>query len=129
MEKISKATGGEFRYVPTGSLRPMDSKRFLASLKQIERVGSWKKTDGDRHRERDLTREFQTRLSIARDLISDGELLYAEYIMRPLYHAPPSSISNPTLLHEVLNVLNSEAGDAVLEDFEQRPEMRPILAQ
>ena len=119
MEAISDATGGEFKYVNTETLVPVDSQRFLTSLQQIEQ----------KHRhERDPAREYQTRLSLARELLSDGELLFAEYIVRPLRHAPPSSILNPTLLNNVLSILRSEVGDARLEDFEQPPELRQILA-
>lgn len=118
MEAISRATGGQFRYVKTPSLQPIDSARFLTCLKQIDQ----------KHRhETNPTREHQTRLTLARELISDGELLYAEYIMRPLYHASPANILNPSLLKELLAVLKSEVGETRLEDFEQPPELRQIL--
>ncbi len=120
MEAISQATGGEFKYVKTQTLQPVDSERFLTALRDIKR----------KHRyENDPTREYQTRLSLARELISDGELLFAEYIVRPLRHAPPSKILNPTLLQDVLSILSSEIGDARLEDFEQPPELGQILAE
>ncbi len=108
MAEIAAATGGEFRYVKTPKLEPIDLERFLTLLQEVER-----KHRGDK----DPIYEYQRRLSLARELISDGELLYAEYLIRPLYQATRSQILNPKLLDEVLDILNTELGETRLEDF------------
>jgi hypothetical protein len=83
-----------------------------------------------KHRhESNPARAYQSRLSLAWELIADGELLYAEYIMRPLRHAPPEYILNAALLTEVQNVLDNEIGKARLEDFQQPPELSQILTE
>jgi hypothetical protein len=120
MESIARATGGQFRYIRTRSLQPVDSERFLTALRQLEQ----------KHRhESNPARSYQSRLSLAWELIADGELLYAEYIMRPLRYAAPEHILNATLMAEVQTVLNNEIGEVRLEDFEQPPELRQILAE
>lgn len=108
MEQIATSTGGSSRYIHTDSLRPIDSQKFSNLCKEIaEKRGDAK----------DRRREYQARLSAARELICDGELLFAEYIVRPLADAEPSQILNPTLLDDVLQILHTELGDARLEDF------------
>ena len=108
MAKIAAATGGEFRYVKTPKLEPVDPERFLSLLQELER----------KHRDdKNSVWEYQRRLSLARELISDGELLYAEYLIRPLHQATQSEILNPTLLDELSDILKSELGEARLEDF------------
>ena len=108
MARIATATGGEFRYVKTPKLEPIDSEGFLTLLQELER----------KHRaDKDPAREYQRRLSLARELISNGELLYAEYLIRPLHRASRSEILNPKLLDELSEILNSELGEARLEDF------------
>ena len=68
-------------------------------------------------------REYQTRLSYAREFTIDGELAYAEYLIRPLRHADRSNIANTLLLDELLSILDSELGETRLEDFESPPEL------
>jgi hypothetical protein len=115
MVEIAAATGGEFRYVKTPNLEPSDTDRFLALLQELKR----------KHRDdENPIREYQRRLSLARELISDGELLYAEYLIRPLKQATPSDILNPKLLDEIVEILNSELGEARLEDFVSPPILR-----
>jgi hypothetical protein len=71
--------------------------------------------------------EYQTRLSYAREFISDGELVYAEYLVRPLRQVDRSLIANETLLTRVLDILASELGDTRLEDFGPAPEINEIV--
>lgn len=120
MEEISEATGGSCRYVPTDCHQPVDAQRFLAALRHIDQK--------HRHdaRPRD---EYMTRLSYARELICEGELAYAEYLVRPLRGAHESMIANPLLLSQVLKVLESELGSQRLEDFRQPPELSELLWQ
>lgn len=118
MEKIAGFTGGAFRYVKTHSHQPMDPKRFLTALRRID----------EKHRHDTKRRnEFITRLSYARDLISDGELVYAEYIARPVRFADNSLIANRTLFEEVFSILDRELGNTRLEDFEEPPTPRENL--
>ena len=120
MQQIAKATGGSCRYIPTRSHRPIDSRRFLTALRHIDQ-----KHRHDR-RPRD---EYLTRLSYAREFIRDGELAYAEFLIRPLRRARESTIDNPALLARVMEILDRELGDERLEDFEQPPELREVLRQ
>lgn len=86
MERIAKATEGSYRYVRTSSHKPLDSERFLSALRHIDR----------KHRnDTKLDHEYQTRLSYAREFVADGELVYAEYIVRPLRRAHRATIANP----------------------------------
>ena len=118
MEQISQSSGGSFRYVHTDSLEPIESEQFLKL---------WKEIDQERRDHNDPIREYQVRLSAARELISNGELLLAEYIVRPLTDADPTKILNPKLLEEVLQILHTEIGDARLEDFSLPPEIERVI--
>ncbi len=120
MERIAEATGGSYRYIKTSSHKPIDSKRFLSALQHIER------------KHRNDTRpdhEYQTRLSYAREFTADGELVYAEYLVRPLRRANRSKIDNTVLLDRLLAILDSELGDTRLEDFEPAPELIDIVSK
>jgi hypothetical protein len=120
MQHIATSTGGNCRYVPTRSHKPIDSSRFLTTLRHIDQ----------KHRhDRRPQGEYLTRLSYAREFIRDGELAYAEYLVRPLRHAKESMISNPVLLAQVVAILDFELGGTRLEDFESPPELREILGQ
>lgn len=120
MRDVADATGGRCRYIKTASHKPVDSKRFLNALRQIDQ----KARNQIRPRQ-----EYQARLSYAREFIGDGELVYAEYIARPLRHADRSMIGNKTLLAQVLTILDGELGETRLEDFEQPPELSEILGE
>ena len=114
MEQIAKLTGGVFRYVKTDSFQPVDAERFLNALRRIE----------EKHRrDKERRSEFITRLSYARDFIADGELVYAEYIARPVRSADKSQVANRTLYDEIFGVLDRELGDTRLEDFESPPDL------
>ncbi len=118
MERIAKATDGSYRYIKTSSHKPIDSKRFLSALRHIDQ------------KHRNDTRpdhEYQTRLSYAREFTADGELVYAEYLVRPLRRANRSQIANPLLLDRLLAILDSELGDTRLEDFQRAPELIEIV--
>jgi hypothetical protein len=120
MERIAEATGGSYRYIKTSSHKPIDSKRFLSALRHIEQ------------KHRNDTRpihEYQTRLSYAREFTADGELVYAEYLVRPLRRANRSTITNPVLLDRLLAILDSELGDTRLEDFQPTPELIDIVSR
>jgi hypothetical protein len=118
MQDIAEVTGGVCCYVRTETHRPADSSRFLSALRHIDQ--------NYRNRKRPR-QEYQTRLSYAREFISDGELVYAEYIVRPLRQADRSLISNEILLTRVLDILASELGDTRLEDFGPAPEINEIV--
>jgi hypothetical protein len=96
MQQIAEASGGQCRYVPTGSHEPIDSERFLTVLRQIDEKH---RTDGSPRQ------EYQQRLFDARELICDGELVYAEYLVRQLRGADESEIANPVLLAQILSIL------------------------
>jgi hypothetical protein len=81
-----------------------------------------------RHQSR-RRQEYQRRLSYARDFIGQGELVYAEYLVRPLRDAEESLIANKRLLTRVLTVLDAELGELRLEDFESAPELGEILGR
>ena len=120
MERIAETTGGSFRYVPTRSLQPLDSQRFLTALRHIDQ----------RHRyDRQPRSEYLTRLSYAREFIADGELVYAEYLIRPLRSARERSIANPRLYSQIREILDRELGSKRLEDFQDPPELSEIVGQ
>ena len=118
MQDIADATGGNCRYIKTGTFRPVDSDRFLSALRQI---------DEKRQSESHPRQEYNRRLYYAREFIEEGELVYAEYLVRPLRHADRSLIDNETLLSRVLAILDAELGEARLEDYEPAPEPGEIL--
>lgn len=109
MRKIAKSTGGQFRYVRTQSRKPVDFDRFLESLKCIH---------VQHKNEPNSKAEFETRLSFTRELISSGELVFAEYILRPVVQADESLIHNRVLLNKIVGILNTELAGARLEDFD-----------
>ncbi len=119
MQQIAEATGGKCRYIPTRSHAPVDAGQFREALRRI---------DQQQADERDSPREYRMRLSYARELITAGELVYAEYLIRPLRHADSSKITNPVLLARVLAILDAELGSTRLEDFELG-EHNPILGR
>ena len=118
MQDIADATGGNCRYIKTETLQPVDSKSFLNALRQIDE----KRLSESRPRQ-----EYNTRLAYAREFIEEGELAYAEYLVRPLRQADRSLIDNETLLSRVLAILDAELGETRLEDFEPAPELGEIL--
>jgi hypothetical protein len=120
MQAIADATGGNCCYIKTGTHRPVDSKRFLTALGHI---------DQKRRNESRPRQEYQTRLSYAREFIGEGELVYAEYLVRPLRQADRSLIVNKTLLTRVFTILDAELGEIRLEDFEPAPELGEILGR
>jgi hypothetical protein len=119
MQDIAKATGGKSRYVKTPSHQPIDSQRFADALQYLEktyRSGS------------DPRQEYRKRLSYAREFIGEGELVYAEYLVRPLRDADRSTIINEALLNRILDILESELGDVRLEDFVATPDSIDLSA-
>ncbi len=120
MEQIAKATDGSYRYVKTSSHKPIDAKRFLSALRHI---------DQEHRDDPQPNREYQTRLSYAREFIADGELVYAEYLIRPLRHADRSKIANLVLLDRLSEILDAELGDTRLEDFEPVPDLRDVVSK
>lgn len=118
MRDIAAATDGKSRYVNTESHRPINEQRFRNALQYLERTY---RSQPDRRR------EYRKRLSYARELIGDGELAYAEYLIRPLRGADRSTISNEALFNQVLDILDTELGDVRLEDFEVELESIGIL--
>ncbi len=96
----------------------MIRKSFLNTLRQI---------DEKRGNESLPHQEYNTRLSYAREFIEEGELVYAEYLVRPLRHADRSLIDNKTLLNRVFTILDEELGEVRLEDFEPAPELVEVL--
>lgn len=118
MQDIASATDGSCRYIKTESHRPVNAERFLNALRRI---------DKKRHSESHLHQEYRTRLSYARELIEEGELVYAEYLVRPLRDAKRSAVANQALLQRVLTILDTELGEVRLEDFDPAPELGEIL--
>jgi hypothetical protein len=117
MQAIAEATGGKCRYIQTETHRPIDSKRFLAALGHIDQT---------RRNQSRPDKEFRTRLSYAREFIKAGELVYAEYLVRPLRDADATLIDNKTLLTQVLAILDAELGKIRLEDFEPAAQLDQI---
>lgn len=109
MDAIAGVSGGQSRYVKTQSLVPFDSQRLVTVLQQM-----------DQRRAEGLPKqqEYQTRLSQAREFIAEGELVFAEYLIRPLRDAEESMILNPVLLSQVVEILDRELQGARLEDFD-----------
>lgn len=118
MSELSQATGGEFRYVKTESLEPIGVNQFAEKMKQLET--KYRQID-------DPKAEYQKRLFLAREFISDGELLFAEYVFRPLKDAPAAEILNPVLFSEIREILESDLGTARLEDFDHLPKLQDFL--
>lgn len=112
MREIAETTGGKSRYVKTRSHEPVDALRFQDALEYIEKTY---------RTATDPRREYRKRLSYAREFIAEGELVYAEYLIRPLLDADQSMITNQTLLERVLEILEAELGNVRLEDFEAAP--------
>ncbi len=114
MEQIAKLSGGSFRYVKTQSHQPVDSQRFLDAVRHIENTY---RTKSER------SSELQRRMSLARDLMADGEFAFAEYIARPIRDADPATINNPILRDILLKILDDELGDTRLEDLPVTPDV------
>ncbi|MGI9473138.1 MAG: hypothetical protein ACR2NZ_16470 [Rubripirellula sp.] len=118
MEQIANQTGGAFQYIKTNSHHPVDSQLLLTALRRID----------EKHRKDTKRRsEFMTRLSYAREFIGHGELVFAEYIARPVRQADSSLIANRTLFKEVFGILDRELGETRLEDFQLPPELSDVL--
>ena len=120
MAKIAELSGGEFRYIKTQSHQPLDPQRFLNAVKTNEDAYG---------RNNNLKTEYRQRMSMAREFMTDGELAFAEYIIRPLRHADPSQIDNPILCRILLNILDEELGAARLEDFGNAAEVKLWLQE
>lgn len=107
MQRIAELTGGEFRYVPTQSHQPVDEEKFQRALRDIERAATSPRQN------------VSVRLSWARDFLTNGELVFAEYVVRPIRSAPAKQVYNTRLRKQILNILDEELRDVRLEDFEE----------
>lgn len=109
MRRIAKVTGGQFRYVRTSSLEPVNLTQLSSALRQIQ---------SDYGRQSGSKAEFESRLAYARELIGSGELASAEYILRPVLLAEDSLVSNRKLLEQLSGILKAELKNVRIEDFE-----------
>ncbi|MGB0596409.1 MAG: hypothetical protein ACPGLY_06950 [Rubripirellula sp.] len=106
---IAEKTGGHFRYVQTGSLEPANLDQLSTALRQLERqFGS----------EPGGQAEYTARMTYARELISSGELVAAEYVLRPIPKGEKSPQGNRALLQQMTDILASELKGIRIEDFD-----------
>ena len=109
MRKIAEKTGGHFRYIQTGSLEPANLDQLSTTLHQLERqFGS--QPGGQA--------EYTARMTYARELISSGELVAAEYVLRPISKGEKSPQGNRALLQQMTDILASELKGTRIEDFD-----------
>ncbi|QDT01906.1 hypothetical protein K227x_02750 [Rubripirellula lacrimiformis] len=101
VQQISQLSGGTFRYVPTSDLKPIDFDRFKLILGKVDQS----------------SRPGPDRLRFAHNLIRDGELAFAEYLIRPLVADELQSQYDRNRLTSLNQILESELGDTRLEDF------------
>lgn len=118
MEEISNVTDGQFRYVSTASLEPVDLNQLTSALQQVESL----RQDG-----LDRKSEFEYRMKHARELISSGELVSAEFLLRPVLQADDPLVDNVTLLEHLSGILETELGDVRMEDFEVSQEVFALI--
>lgn len=109
MRQIARSTGGQFRYIPTASLQPVDWNALTSALRYVAQ---------QQRDHRDQKTEFETRMSYARELIGSGELVFAEYLLRPVLMADDPLVDNRSLLQQLAGILEAELGEIRLEDFD-----------
>ncbi len=106
MEQLAEITGGSSRYVRTASLLPIKEASLINGLREIKRRG---KTAA--------LRQSPVRLRYAQELIEDGELAFAEYLLRPIRRDDLEDPDQQALLEQIDAILVEELGETRLEDF------------
>ena len=110
MQQIADSTEGTCRYVRTRTLEPMDSTDLIKGLRQAHRR--------QRRHPVQLEPRYSMRIEYARSLIEDGELAFAEYLVRPTRGFDFRSEFHKRLAEEIFAILDRELGDVRVEDFE-----------
>ncbi|MGB7328409.1 MAG: vWA domain-containing protein [Rubripirellula sp.] len=101
LQEIADQTGGSYRYVKTSDHAPVDLARLQDEVKKIQQ----------------RNRQELTRIRSARNLIRDGELAMAEYLLRPVDSEKLKRTQDRDRLSEVQTILRDELGKVRLEDF------------
>ncbi|TWU58923.1 hypothetical protein Poly51_17030 [Rubripirellula tenax] len=101
LREIAEQTGGTFRYVPTRDMEPIDFERFH---REVQAIDALKKQDIMRMRK-------------AKAMLRDGELVFAEYLIRGVDAQRLSRQKDQVTLAEIQRILAAELGDVRLEDF------------
>ncbi len=109
MRTIAEKTGGHFRYIRTNSLEPADLDQLSTALRLLEQNFG---------REPGGQAEYDARMKYARELISSGELVAAEYVLRPMLEGEKAPPGNRALLEQMTDILTSELKGIRIEDFE-----------
>lgn len=107
MEQLAEITGGSSRYVRTESHLPIKPASLINGLRELKRQG---KTPV-------LARQSPVRLRYAQELIEDGELAFAEYLLRPIRRADLEDPDQQALLEQIDAILVEELGETRIEDF------------
>ena len=109
MREIADTTQGQFRYIRTDSLVPADLDQLSTALRQLKR--QYGHEPGGKS-------EFEARISYTRELISSGELVAAEYVLRPVLEMDDSVPGNRVLMKQLDAILTSELNGIRIEDFD-----------
>jgi hypothetical protein len=109
MNDIAEATGGSNRYVKTRSLEPKVAASLINALQQIR--------TSQRFPERTMELRQVIRLRYAKTLIEDGELAFAEYLLRPTRDFRFDALGHRRQATEMYEILASELDDVRVEDF------------
>ena len=109
MKGIAEVTGGSNRYVKTPSLEPKAAASLVNALQQI----GW----SQRFRNAGPETQHLIRLRYARTLIEDGELAFAEYLLRPTRDFRFRFQGHREQVSEMFDIVSSELGEVRVEDF------------
>lgn len=109
MKEIAQITGGSSRYVKTRSHEPLVPASLINGLRAVQKLQA--------QAPQDLELQHAARLEYAELLIEDGELAFAEYLLRPTRGFEFKSLANRILAREFFEILAAELGDVRLEDF------------
>ncbi|TWU56048.1 VWA domain-containing protein [Rubripirellula reticaptiva] len=104
LQEIADQTGGTYRYVKTSDHAPVNLSRLQKEVEKIEQ----------------RNRQELTRIRSARNLIRDGELAMAEYVLRPVDSEKLTRQQDRERLSEVQSILMDELGQVRLEDFTEK---------
>jgi hypothetical protein len=109
MKEIAGITGGSSRYVKTQSLQPLVPASLINGLRTLRKLRA--------QSPQNLEAQHAARLKYAELLIEDGELAFAEYLLRPARGFDFKSLPRHRLAEEFFGILDAELGDVRVADF------------
>ena len=123
MKDIGAITGGSARYVKTQSLEAVDKVLFKSAMQSI---------NARRERDQELPSHQLNRLTWAKRLISAGELVYADYVSRPLRQQELANDGNRALANQIFetatcssSLRDEETGDQRSVGLRSKKKARP----